>query len=131
MIYYRFYIAGQWLVHVYFNINNSQLGFLEEALIHIGCSKSNAINTCNELLKANSGLTYTNPAIKTSIVCISNSTSSEQLVNTVVHEAKHLQSHICEEYNVSEDGEQAAYLIGYIVQKMYRIICSSADSKIV
>lgn len=40
---------------------------------------------------------------------------------TKVHEAKHVQSHICEYYNVPEDGEQAAYLIGYIVQKMHRV----------
>jgi len=36
-------------------------------------------------------------------------------MNTIVHEAKHVQSHICEYYNVPEDSEEAAYLIGYIV----------------
>ena len=35
--------------------------------------------------------------------------------------AKHVQSHICKYYNVPEDGEQAACLIGYIEQKMHRV----------
>lgn len=47
--------------------------------------------------------------------------SKEQFINTIVHEIKHLQSHICEYYNVSEKGEQAAYLIGYIAMKMFKV----------
>lgn len=71
--------------------------------------------------KQNTGFTYTDPHKKTSIVGISSTSSYEQFFNTVVHEAKHVQSHICEYYNVPEDSEKAAYLIGYIVQKMYRV----------
>jgi hypothetical protein len=67
------------------------------------------------------GFTYTNPNKKTSIVGISSTSSQEQFINTIIHEAKHVQSHICEYYEVPEDGEQAAYLIGYIVQKMHRV----------
>ena len=67
------------------------------------------------------GFTYTNPSKRTSIVGISATSSQEEFLNTIVHEAKHVQSHICAYYNVPEDGEQAAYLIGYIVQRMHRI----------
>lgn len=42
-------------------------------------------------------------------------------MNTIVHEAKHVQSHICKYYDVPEDGEQAAYLIGFIVMRMFRM----------
>lgn len=59
-------------------------------------------------------------ALNRSIVGISPTTSKEQLLNTIVHEAKHVQSHICRYYNVTEDSENAAYLIGYIIQKMYK-----------
>ncbi len=67
------------------------------------------------------GFTYTSPRKKTSIVGIAATSSQEEFLNTIVHEAKHVQSHICNYYNVPEDGEQAAYLIGYIVQKMHRV----------
>ena len=67
------------------------------------------------------GFTYSDYNKRVSIVGISPTSSQEQLINTLVHEAKHVQSHICKYYNVPEDGEQAAYLIGYIVQKMHRV----------
>lgn len=69
----------------------------------------------------NTGFTYTNYDKKRSIVGIAETTSKEQFINTIVHEAKHVQSHICNYYSVSESGEKAAYLIGYIVQKMFRV----------
>lgn len=67
------------------------------------------------------GFTYTDPDKRTSIVGIANTSSQEEFLNTIVHEAKHVQSHICKYYNVPENGEQAACLIGYIVQKMHRV----------
>lgn len=71
--------------------------------------------------KKDVGFTYTNSNKRVSIVGISPTSSQEQLLNTIVHEAKHVQSHICNYYNVPEDGEQAAYLIGYIVQNMHKV----------
>lgn len=67
------------------------------------------------------GFTHTDFDKKRSIVGISIYSSKEQLLNTIVHEAKHIQSHICKYYNVKENSENAAYLIGYIIQKMYKV----------
>ena len=65
------------------------------------------------------GFTYTDFNKRKTIVGISKTTSQEQFLNTIVHEAKHVQSHICKYYKVSEDTEQAAYLMGYLIEKMY------------
>lgn len=67
------------------------------------------------------GFTYTDPEKRTSIVGIAATSSQGELLNTIVHEAKHVQSHICDYYNVPEDGEQAAYLIGFLVQNMHKV----------
>ena len=67
------------------------------------------------------GFTYTNFDKQKSIVGISLTTSKEQFFNTLSHEIKHVQSHICMYYNVEENSESAAYLTGYIVQKMYKV----------
>lgn len=75
-----------------------------------------------ELGQKNTGFTHTDFKKKRSIIGISKATSKEQFLNTVVHEAKHLQSHICKYYKVDEDSEDAAYLIGYIVQSMFEYI---------
>lgn len=75
-----------------------------------------------ELGQKNTGFTHTDFKKKRSIIGISKVTSKEQFLNTVVHEAKHLQSHICKYYGVDEDSEDAAYLIGYIVQSMFEYV---------
>lgn len=67
------------------------------------------------------GFTYTDFINKRSIVGIAKTTNQEQFFNTLVHETKHVQSHICHYYDVPEDSEDAAYLIGYIMQKMHRV----------
>lgn len=66
-----------------------------------------------------SGFTHTNYDKKLTIVGIGETTSKEQFVNTIAHEAKHAQSHICKYYNIDEDSEDAAYLMGYLIMKMY------------
>ena len=67
----------------------------------------------------NTGFTYTNVNKKTSVVVIGTATSIKQFLNTIVHEAKHVQSVICEYYNINEQSEDAAYLIGWLVMVMY------------
>lgn len=79
----------------------------------------------------NTGFTHTDFNKKLSIVGISETSSQEELLNTIVHEAKHVQSHICEYYNVPEDGEQAAYLIGFIVQRMHRVFKNMISTGVV
>lgn len=75
-----------------------------------------------ELGQLNSGFTHTDYKKRLSIVGIGKADSRKQFLNTVVHEAKHVQSHICEYYNVDEKSEDAAYLIGFIVQRMYSVL---------
>lgn len=65
------------------------------------------------------GFTHTNYSKKLTIVGIGRASSKEQFINTIAHEAKHIQSHICQYYKVSEDSEDAAYLMGYLIMKMY------------
>jgi hypothetical protein len=72
-----------------------------------------------DLGELNSGFTATDYSKRMSIVSIGLTTSKAELINTIVHEAKHVQSHICKYYHVSEGGESAAYLIGYLTMKMY------------
>lgn len=70
--------------------------------------------------KYNTGFTHTDFNKKRSIVGISYTTSKAQFFNTIIHELKHVQSHICKYYKVSEDSENAAYLIGFIAQKIHK-----------
>ena len=69
--------------------------------------------------KLNSGFTHTKFNKRLSIVGIGITDSKEEFINTIAHEAKHVQSHICQYYNVNENSEQAAYLMGYLIERMY------------
>lgn len=73
-----------------------------------------------DLGELNSGFTATDYSKRLSVVGIGLTTSKSELINTIVHEAKHVQSNICKYYNVPEDGEIAAYLIGYLTMNMYK-----------
>ena len=81
--------------------------------------------------KKNTGFTYTDFDKCKSIVGISETSSQEQFLNTIVHEAKHVQSHICKYYNVEEDSEEAAYLIGFIIQNMHRVFRNMISTGVV
>ena len=113
----------KWNILVYYNVNPDDFAEIEQSLIELECPPKDirrAFNTLSE--SKNTGFTFSNSDYKMSIICISETTSASQFVSTAVHEAKHAQSHICEYYGVAEDGEKAAYLIGYIVRKMYKVV---------
>lgn len=112
-----------WYILIYYNINKYNYRVVLNSLIQNKCPKHDANKTIKILLKSKDcAFTYTNTDRKLSIVGIGRCTSQEQFVNSVIHESKHVQSHVCEYYNISEDGEIAAYLIGHIVQRMYKVL---------
>lgn len=111
----------QWDIIVYYNIDMKYKQYLSNILYQQGCSNKEINESMNILSKYNTGITYTNMKRRISIVFISKATSNDQFINTIIHEAKHVQTHVCDYYNINENGETAAYLIGYIVQQMYKI----------
>ena len=112
-----------WHIIIYYGVNSNGEQDIEDMLVKLGCPEQD-IDKALQILtrRLNTGMTFTNTQQKTSFVCISDTTSAEQFVNTVVHEAKHVQSHICDYYEIEEHGETAAYMIGYIVQRMYKLL---------
>jgi len=42
-------------------------------------------------------------------------------MSTIVHEAEHIKQHILKYYKREDKGEVSAYLIGYIISKMYSV----------
>lgn len=110
-----------WNVLVYYGVSKYDFLEVEDALRQLDCSVKDIKKAFNVLRYKNTGFTFSNTEYKMSIVCIGLTTNSSQFVNTAIHEAKHVQSHICSFYNIEEYSEKAAYLIGYIVQRMYKM----------
>lgn len=74
-----------------------------------------------DLGELDSGFTATDYSKRLSVVAIGLTDTKAQLMNTISHEIKHVQSNICQYYNVNEDSEDAAYLTGYITMRMYEV----------
>lgn len=112
-----------WNVLVYYNVSYEDFAEIEDSLKQIECPKD-YMNKAFRVIDGskNTGFTFSNSDYKMSIVCIADTTSASQFVSTSVHEAKHVQSHICQYYDIDESGEEAAYLIGYLVHRMYKMV---------
>lgn len=110
-----------WNLLVYYSVHKEDFIEVEDALRQLGCSDRTIKKSLKVLTKENTGFTFSNSDYKMSVVCIGPSSDLSQFVNTIIHESKHVQSHICSYYGIPEDSEDAAYLIGYIVQRMCKM----------
>lgn len=111
-----------WNVLVYYNVDKYDFVEIADSLRQLDCSEKDLKKALRVLRKKNTGFTFSNTEYKMSIICISEATNIGQFVNTTIHEAKHVQSHICQYYNIQEDSEEAAYLIGHLVHRMYQML---------
>ena len=111
---------GEWNVLVYYNVTVDDYVEVVDALQQIECPPKFIKKAFRTLRYKNTGFTFSNTDYLMSIVCVGAATDVEQFVSTVIHEAKHVQSHICSYYDIDERSETAAYLIGHIIQRMYR-----------
>ena len=120
-----------WNVLIYYNVSKEDFVEVADSLIQLDCPEKEMHKAFKTLRRKNTGLTFSNTDYKMSIVCIAQATDISQFVNTTIHEAKHVQSHICEYYGIDEDTETAAYLIGHLVQRMYKMLAKILRSYLV
>jgi hypothetical protein len=113
-------VAGYWSIVLFVDVDYDRFDIIESVLTNILAPISVIDEIYDKIsYKYDSGVTFTNSDFRTSVICINKTTSREELINTITHEADHIQDDICDYYNVPLDSEQAAYLIGYLVGKMY------------
>lgn len=70
--------------------------------------------------KLNTGICYSSPS-KQSIVVIAKTSSSDEFMNSLAHEQKHLCSHIEQFYDIDSNSEEAAYLAGSVAALMFPV----------
>lgn len=96
--------------------------FLIQSLKKLNCAYKTIRSAIKITESYDSGFTFSNLRLKASVVYISPTSSKPEWFDTLVHELKHVQSHICEYYDIDESGEEAAYLIGYLMKNVMQII---------
>lgn len=122
MITQRFYLKKySWEVVVLYNVDEHDTAYIKDVLSEI-CDDYGTIQDGVKYIRRgdyNSGFIYSNMDRRCSLIVIGKADSKEQLLNTIAHEANHLQSHIATKYNLDEKGEEVSYLLGSIIQAMY------------
>jgi hypothetical protein len=83
-----------------------------------GMSDKNIRKALSILSAYNTGMTVSNPDIMMSVIFVSSATSPSEWWNTAVHELKHTADAIIRYYGVDWDGEDAAYLTGYLTKQL-------------
>ena len=111
-----------WKIVVFHNTNADNEHVVINALKEI-CNDEKIIDTATQSVRNrtyNNGFIYSNFKLKRSVISIGVASSSEEYIDTIIHEANHLQSHIATVYNLDEKGEEVCYLIADIVKRIYK-----------
>lgn len=117
-------VDNYWNIIIFINVDYSRYDDIAEELTKADASEEAIKQIYNNISnKYNSAFTYTNSDTRTSVVGINKTTSRRELINSISHEADHIQYSICKYYNVPLGSEDAAYLLGHLVERLY-ISCS-------
>jgi hypothetical protein len=118
-----YFITKGWEVTILYECTCNDIDYIIETLKDIYCPRKyikealNNLETCN----LNIGLTYSNIALKSSVIVINKTSSFSQLINTISHEYFHLIMHIAKALDI-EDEEELAYLNGDLNMHSYNFI---------
>ena len=112
-----------WQVVVLYEVDNSDTSDVISILKLFGADTNVMRVACDNIInnKVNNGFTYSDLHKHKTLIAISKASSKGELINTIVHEANHLQSHIATEFNLDEKGEEVCYLIGGVVKTMFKV----------
>lgn len=112
-----------WNVVILYETTCDDIDFIIETLREINCPKyyiERALDNLEEC-KLNSGLTYSNSSLRSSVIIVNKTSSIYQLINTIAHEYYHLICHISEVLNI-KDEEKLATLNGNLNMRSYKIV---------
>lgn len=118
----RFQIKG-WNVLVLYECTCDDIDSIIETLKDINCptifikEALDNLETCN----LDTGLTYSNLTLKSSVIIINKTSSFEELINSISHEYFHLICHISKGLHIKNE-EELATLNGNLNMRSYKII---------
>ena len=111
-------VDGCWGVVVVYNYDITDYDDLWAIMRSFGMSDKNANKALNILSSYNTGMTVSNEDLRMSAIFISQATNPSEWYSTAIHELKHTADAIISYYGVDWDGEDAAYLTGYLTKQL-------------
>lgn len=122
MIKHIFTIPGyKWTVIAYYGVHEDDEQELIKILKTVKCpyyQLKEIVNNIEDGMEDN-GFTYSNLHDKISVVAVGYGSTNEEFMNTLTHEARHVEQHISDMYKIDTHAEERYYLMGKLVQTMY------------
>lgn len=115
-------IVKKWAFVFAYDIGEDDVKDVGDWLEALGASRREIARACRMVLGTNKGFTYSNSDLRMSVVCIGPASSREQWWDTVAHEVDHLQTAILDYYQVEPGTEDAAWLQGYLVRQIVKVM---------
>ena len=112
-----------WNVTILYETTCDDINFIIRILKAINCPNyyiKKALDNLEEC-KLNSGLTYSNLRLQSSVIIVNKTSSFAQLINTISHEYYHLICHISKTLEI-EDEEELANLNGNLNMRSYKLV---------
>ena len=117
-----------WTVIASYGVIEQDYEEIHNILHYVQCPKSQLneamLNIRDGML--DNGFTYTNYKYNISVVIVGYGSNDNEFMNTLVHEARHVEQYISNKYDIDTEDEERYYLIGKLVKTMYRIKLSIA-----
>lgn len=137
MIVQEFYLSRVgWSVRVYYSVTCYYLYEILNSLREIGCKGKRYEDAYRQLYHCDldTGLTYSNTRTRESVMVIATSSSAAEFNNSLQHEQRHLERHICEALDIDPNSELAAYIAGDIAKAMFshakHLMCDECRKKL-
>ena len=122
MIVQRFHLDKiGWVVTVYYAVTGYYVNEIISKLRRIGCEGEILEKAYHQLhnCRLDTGLTYSNPSMRESVIVISLSSTAAEFNNSLQHEQRHLERQIADHLGIDPNSEGAAYLAGDIAEAMF------------
>ena len=115
-------VDGHWGVVVNFHYDTSSSDDMVAIMRSFGLSDDNCDEALHILSYYNTGMCVSNEGLRMSAIFISDATSPSEWWSTAIHELKHASDSILSYYGVEWDGEDAAYLTGFLTKRLVEMV---------
>lgn len=111
-------VDGYWGVVLLYDYDLLDFDDLWAVMRSLGMSNKAARKALMVLSNDNTGMAVSSDELRMSAMFISKTTSTSEFLNSLVHETAHIAASIAEYYGKPCNGEDFAYLSGYLFQRI-------------
>lgn len=114
----------EWHARLFFAISRYDIEEVAMSLMDIDCPDAIYNQAVRQMRQGevNTGFTYSNKALRHSVMLVGKTSSGAQFVNSFSHELRHLCDDIASAYGMEMAGEEVAYLTGDIAQRLSDVV---------